>query len=79
MKESSTWSSLANKCVLDNFSQTRYNITITAVTDVTQLAIIMAGLLRSRQEKHGLLRYLYIQVGVVFYVLLLTMTMLKLN
>jgi hypothetical protein len=79
MKERSTWSSLASKCILDNFSQTRYNITVTAVTDVAQLVIMMAGLLRSRQEKRGLLRYLYIQVGVVSCVPLSTMTMLILK
>jgi hypothetical protein len=79
MKGRSVWSNLASKCVFDNSSQTQYNITATAVIDVAQLVIMMAGLLRSRQEKHGFFRYLYIQVGVMFCVPLSTMAMLKLN
>ena len=49
-------------------------------TDVAQLIIMLIGLLRSRREKRGFLRYLYIQVGgVVFCVLLLTMSSAKIK
>ena len=80
MKARAKWSNVARTCISDNTSQIRYNITVTAVTDVAQLFIMWIGLLRCRREKRGLLRYLYIQVGgVVFPVPLLAMTMLKLD
>jgi len=80
MKARATWLNVARKCIPDNISQIRYNITVTAVTDVVQLFIMWIGLLHSRREKRGFLRYLYIQVGgVVFRVPLLAMIMLKLD
>jgi len=75
MKARSKWSDVIKKCILDSSTRMRYNITATTVTDVAQLIIMLVGLLRSRREKHGLLRYIYIQVGgVVFRVPLFTMT-----
>jgi hypothetical protein len=80
MKFRSKWSNDLKRCILENSYQGRYNITVTMVTDIAQLIIMLIGLLRSRQEKHGFHRYLYIQVGgVVFRVPLLTISMLKLD
>jgi hypothetical protein len=80
MKLRSKWSNVSRTCTREHTLEGRYNITVTTVTDITQLIIMLIGLLRSHREKRGLLRYLYIQVGgVVFRVPLLTMTMLKLD
>jgi hypothetical protein len=51
-----------------NTAEIRRNFIVTAVTDVAQLIIMLIGLLRSRREKRGFLRYLYVQVGVVIRV-----------
>jgi hypothetical protein len=64
-KAHAQWSDLSRTCILDD-SSFRYNINATTVTDVAQLMIVLIGLLRSRREKRGFLRYLYIQVSVVF-------------
>jgi hypothetical protein len=77
MKLRSKWSNVFRTCILENNLQARYSITVTTVADITQLIIMLIGLLSSRREKCGLLRYLCLQVGgVEFRVLLLTMTML---
>ena len=75
MKMRSKWSNVSKTCVRENSDQLRYTITVTTVTDVTQLVIMLVGLLRScKGNQHGLLSYLYIQVGgVVFRVSPLTM------
>ncbi|KAF8487176.1 hypothetical protein DFH94DRAFT_841551, partial [Russula ochroleuca] len=49
----SKWSNDLKRCILENSYQGRYNITVTMVTDIAQLIIMLIGLLRSRQEKHG--------------------------
>lgn len=61
------WSSISRNCALGNFTRGRYNIVATTVNDVAQLVIMLIGLLRTRREKHGFLRYLYIQVGGVVF------------
>jgi hypothetical protein len=68
MKARSEWSSIVKECILENTAEIRRNFIVTAVTDVAQLIIMLIGLLRSRREKRGFLRYLYVQVGVVFRV-----------
>ncbi|KAH9990371.1 hypothetical protein BJV77DRAFT_623046 [Russula vinacea] len=55
------WSNVSKTCILENSFQGRYNIPVTMATDVAQLIIMLIGLLRSRREKRGFLRYLYIQ------------------
>ena len=77
----SKWSNVSKACALENTSLLRYSITVTTVTDVSQLIIMLIGLLRSRQKtQRGLLRYVCIQVGgVVFRVSLMTTNMLKLD
>lgn len=61
-KVRSAWSASARGCALENTFQSRDNITVTVVTDIAQLILMLVGLLRSRQTKHGLFRHLYMQV-----------------
>ena len=75
MKLRSEWSNVLKHCTLEDTYYGRYNITVTAVTDVAQLIIMLIGLLRSRREKRGFLQYLYIQVRWV--VSRVPVTMLK--
>jgi hypothetical protein len=75
MKMRSKWSNDLRRCITTSAIQGRYNITVTTVTDIAQLIIMLIGLVRSRREKAGFLRYLWLQVGgVVFRVPLFTMT-----
>ncbi|KAN0141959.1 hypothetical protein V8E53_000421 [Lactarius tabidus] len=57
----SAWSASARECAIENTFQSRDNITVTVATDVAQLILMLVGLLRSRQTKHGLFRHLYVQ------------------
>jgi hypothetical protein len=69
MKGRSKWSNESKACVITNEDDGRYNVTVTAATDIAQLIIMLIGLLRTRRERHGLLGHLYVQVsGVVYYV-----------
>lgn len=61
-KVRSAWSASARGCSLENTLQSRGNITVTVATDIAQLILMLVGLLRSRQTKHGLFRHLYVQV-----------------
>lgn len=67
MKMRAEWSNTSRNCTLGNTTSGRYNIVATTVNDVAQLIIMLIGLLRTRREKHGFLRYLYIQVGGVAF------------
>ncbi len=80
MKIHTKWSNVYRACVPQNSNQGRYSVTVTAATDIAQLVIMLIGLLRTRRERRGLLRYLYVQVsGLVFFIPLLTMAVLEIG
>lgn len=58
-----TWSTEESTCLLDNTYQSRDNITVTVITDITLLVLMLVGLLRSHQRNFGIVRYLWVQVG----------------
>jgi hypothetical protein len=80
MKIHTKWSNVSRACVAQNSNQGRYSVTVTAATDIAQLVIMLIGLLRTCPEGRGLLRYLYVQAGgLVFFILLMTITVLEIG
>ena len=75
MKGRAKWSNESRACVVTSNDAGRYNVTATAVTDISQLIIMLIGLLRTHRERNGFAGHLYVQVsGVVYSVPLLLMT-----
>ena len=80
MKIRSKWSNVSRACTTPSSNAEQYNLIALAATDIAQLVIMSIGLLRTRRERRGLLRYLYIQVGgLVFFIPLLRMTVLEIG
>jgi hypothetical protein len=80
MKGRAKWSNESRACVLTNDDDGRYSVTVTSATDIGQLIIMLIGLLRTGQERNGLLGHLYVQVsGVMYRVPLLTMTIYEIR
>ncbi|KAH9162277.1 hypothetical protein EDB89DRAFT_653257 [Lactarius sanguifluus] len=63
----SPWSPSASRCILENTFHGRDNVTVIVASDITQLIIMLVGLLRSRQTKYGMFRHLYVQ-GLIWLV-----------
>ena len=79
-KGRSKWSNESRSCVVTSNDAGRYNVTATAVTDISQLIIMLIGLLRTHRERNGLLGHLYVQVsGVVYSVPLMSMAICEIG
>ena len=74
------WSNESRACIVTSNDAGRYNVTATALTDISQLIIMLIGLLRNHRERNGLIGHLYIQVsGVVYSVPLISMAIYEIG
>ena len=79
-KGRSKWSTESKSCVITSNDAGRYNVTATAVTDISQLIIMLIGLVRTPRERNSFVGHLYVQVsGAVYSVPLLSMTIYEIG
>ena len=67
VKFRSKWSTVTGTCISLNpphFRVIQATVTVSICRDFTQLIIMLVGLLRLRRNRKGIVRYLYIQVGM---------------
>src|SRR5260221_4068952 len=62
-----TESAQGSTCILSNTHTSQDNVNVTVVTDFAMLILMLIGLLRSRQRKYGIVRYLWVQVGAAMF------------
>ncbi len=80
MELRSKWSNDSGTCVSPNNGDDGVSgVAVATVNDISQLVIMLIGLLRLHRKRRGLIGYLYVQVGVLCCAPLLALTMFEIG